>query len=78
MGARAEMSGGRLSVRSIAGHGTIVEFWIPTSGSDELSSVTAETQFRRRLRVKHETRAIPVAVSVTRSDAFEAGRPIFE
>jgi signal transduction histidine kinase len=43
MGARAEMSGGRLRVRSVPGHGTIIEFWIPISGSNELSAVTAVT-----------------------------------
>ena len=43
MGARAEMSGGRLRVRSVPGHGTIIEFWIPMPGSNELSAVTAVT-----------------------------------
>jgi len=43
MGARAEMSGGRLRVRSVPGHGTIIEFWIPIPGSNELSAVTAVT-----------------------------------
>jgi signal transduction histidine kinase len=43
MGARAEMSGGRLRVRSVPGHGTIIEFWIPIPGSNELSAVTALT-----------------------------------
>jgi protein-histidine pros-kinase len=43
MGARAEMSGGRLRVRSVPGHGTIIEFWIPIPGSGELSAVTAVT-----------------------------------
>ena len=43
MGARAEMSGGRLRVRSVSGHGTIIEFWIPIAGSDELSAATAVT-----------------------------------
>ena len=40
MGARAEMSGGRLQVRSVPGHGTIIEFWIPIPRSNELSAVT--------------------------------------
>ncbi|MFZ0128898.1 MAG: GAF domain-containing sensor histidine kinase [Candidatus Dormiibacterota bacterium] len=43
MGARAEMSGGRLRVRSVPGHGTIVEFWIPMPGSGELPAETAVT-----------------------------------
>ncbi len=43
MGARAEMSGGRLRVRSVPGRGTIIEFWIPNPGSGELSDVTAVT-----------------------------------
>jgi len=43
MGARAEMSGGRLRVRSVPGHGTIIEFWIPIPGSGEPSAVTAVT-----------------------------------
>ncbi len=38
MGARAEMSGGRLQVRSVPGHGTIIDFWIPIPGSNELSA----------------------------------------
>ncbi len=41
MGARAEMSGGRLRVRSVPGHGTVIEFWIPIPGSANLSDVTA-------------------------------------
>jgi signal transduction histidine kinase len=40
MGARAEMSGGRLRVRSVPGHGTVIEFWIPM-GSGKRSDVTA-------------------------------------
>ncbi|MFI5286954.1 MAG: GAF domain-containing protein [Candidatus Dormibacteria bacterium] len=36
MGARAEMSGGRLRVRSVPGHGTNIEFWIPTPCSGQL------------------------------------------
>jgi len=36
MGARAEMSGGRLRVRSATGHGTIIEFWIPIPGVGDL------------------------------------------
>jgi signal transduction histidine kinase len=43
MGARAEMSGGRLRVRSAPGHGTIIEFWIPMPGLNELSAVAAVT-----------------------------------
>ena len=43
MGARAEMSGGRLQVSSVLGRGTIIEFWIPIPGSNELSAVTAVT-----------------------------------
>ena len=38
MGTRAEMSGGRLHVRSVPGHGTIIEFWIPIPSSGELSA----------------------------------------
>ena len=43
MGARAEMSGGRLRVRSVPRHGTIIEFWIPIPGSGQFSAVTAVT-----------------------------------
>jgi signal transduction histidine kinase len=43
MGSRAEMSGGWLRVRSVPGHGTIIEFWIPIPGSGELSAVTLVT-----------------------------------
>ena len=43
MGARAEMSGGRLQVRSVPGHGTIIEFWIPIPGLNEPPAVTADT-----------------------------------
>lgn len=42
MGSRAEMSGGRLRVRSLPGHGTIIEFWIPLPCSGELSAVTED------------------------------------
>jgi signal transduction histidine kinase len=42
MGARAEMSGGRLRVRSATGHGTIIEFWIPIRVSGEVSAVAAD------------------------------------
>ncbi len=40
MSARAEMSGGRLRVRSVTGHGTIIEFWIPVrvSGAVPMST----------------------------------------
>ena len=41
MGARAEMSGGRLRVRSAPAHGTIIEFWIPMPGSNEVSAATS-------------------------------------
>ncbi len=43
MGARAEMSGGRLRVGSVPGHGTIIEFWIPIPDSEDVSAVTAVT-----------------------------------
>jgi signal transduction histidine kinase len=41
MGARAEMSGGRLRIRSVPGRGTVIEFWIPIPGASDLSDVTA-------------------------------------
>ena len=38
MSARAEMSGGRLRVRSATGRGTIIECWIPIQVSGEVSA----------------------------------------
>ena len=78
MGTRAEMSGGRLHVRSVPGHGTIIEFWIPIPSSD-LSAVTAPTDLLPATAlVKREARATTVAVSLMHSDAFQAGSPTVE
>jgi signal transduction histidine kinase len=41
MGARAEMSGGRLRVQSVPGRGTIIEFWIPEAMSVTVATETA-------------------------------------